>query len=100
MFFIFSISAWEKNFPIEAHYKKLEELVPKHPPDGIIVHQHYHCSENIFQNELFMEEDVYPASTFRIPSEDLHIVATFHLEFSQPSESRCKAYSSYDITML
>ncbi len=31
------------NFPVEAHYKNLEELVPKHPPDGIIVHQHFLC---------------------------------------------------------
>ena len=28
-------------FPSETHYKNLEELVPKHPPDSIIVHQHF-----------------------------------------------------------
>ena len=41
MFFIFSI--FGENFPIEAHYKNVEELVPKHPPDGImcIWHQVY-----------------------------------------------------------
>ena len=43
-----------------------------------------------------MQEGVYPASIcqdlymlFRIPSEDLHTVAKFHLELSQFRESRC-----------
>ncbi len=30
-------------FYIEAHYKNDQELVPKYPSDGIIVHQHFFC---------------------------------------------------------
>ncbi len=36
------------HFPIEAHYKNLEDLVPKHPPDGIMqftsIFLHFHSS--------------------------------------------------------
>ncbi len=42
-----------KNFRIEAHYKNFEELVPKHPPDGIIVHRHFFCSSTVVSGTLW-----------------------------------------------